>query len=150
MSAIAQGRSPVGCRVARVVSASARKVQIMVDRRVSTRVRRVLEAHMIDPAGLRATAHVIDLSLGGCFVSTSETPPRGSRCQFFLSLPHEGLTAVDGEVVRVYPHVGCGVRFVEPSPRAGEALVRTLSGFFAEMMTHPHETVRSERLAGGG
>ena len=104
----------------------------MDERRVSTRVRRFLEAQLIDPAGLKATACVTDLSFGGCFLSTSLTPLRGSRCQLFLSLPNEGVAAIDAEVVRVYPQVGCGVRFVEPSPQAGEALARTVSVFLAE------------------
>ena len=38
----------------------------MDERRVSTRVRRVLEAQLVDPAGLKATGRVIDLSFGGC------------------------------------------------------------------------------------
>ena len=104
----------------------------MDERRVSTRVRRFLEAQLIDPAGHKATARVIDLSFGGCYVSTPVTPHRGARCQLFLSLPREGVTAVEAEVVRVYPQVGCGVRFVEPSPQAGEALARTVSAFLAE------------------
>ena len=104
----------------------------MDERRVSTRVRRFLEAQLIDPAGLTATARITDLSFGGCYVSTSVTPHRGSRCQLFLSLPNEGVTALDAEVVRVHPQVGCGVRFVEPSRQAGEALARTLSAFLAE------------------
>ena len=104
----------------------------MDERRLSTRVRRFLEAQLIDPAGHEATGRVTDLSFGGCYVSTPVTPHRGSRCQLFLSLPNEGVTAIDAEVVRVYPHVGCGVRFVEPSPQAGEALARTVSAFLAE------------------
>lgn len=104
----------------------------MDERRESTRVRRFLEAQLIDPVGLKATARVIDLSFGGCYVSTSVTPHRGSRCQLVLSLPNEGVTAIDAEVVRVYPQVGCGVRFVEPSPDAGEALARSVTAFLAE------------------
>ncbi len=105
----------------------------MKERRFWTRVRLSLEAQLIAPAGLKAPARVSDLSFGGCYLSTSLTPRRGSRCQLFLSLPNEGVTAIDAEVVRVDPRVGCGVRFVEPSPQAGEALARTVSAFLAEL-----------------
>ena len=104
----------------------------MDERRVSTRVRRFLEAQLIDPAGLKATARVTDISSGGCYVSTPLPPNRGSRCQLSLVLPEEGVTALDAEVVRVYPRVGCGVRFVEASPQAQGALDRTVSAFLAE------------------
>ncbi len=104
----------------------------MDERRVSARVRHFLEAQLIDPAGLKATARITDISFGGCYVSTVVTPHRGSRCQLFLSLPNEGVTAINAEVVRVHPQVGCGVRFVEPSPQAGKALARTVSAFLAD------------------
>jgi len=132
MSAIAQRRIPVGYRVVCVVAASAQKDRIVDERRVSPRVRRFLEAQLIDPAGLQATARVTDISCGGCYVSTVVTPHRGAHCQLFLSLPKEGVTALDAEVVRVYPQVGCGVRFVEPSRHAEAALARTVSTFLAE------------------
>jgi hypothetical protein len=102
------------------------------ERRFWTRARCFLEAQWIAPPGLNATARVSDLSFGGCYLSTVVTPRRGSRCQLFLFLPNERVTAIDAEVVRVDPHVGCGVRFVEPSPQAGEALARTVSAFLAE------------------
>ena len=104
----------------------------MDERRVSTRVRRFLEAQLVDPAGLKATARITDISFGGCYVSTVLTPHPGSRCQLFLSLPKEGLTAINAEVVRVHPRVGCGVRFVEPSRHAEAVLARTVSTFLAE------------------
>ena len=104
----------------------------MDERRVSTRVRRFLEAQLIDPAGLKATARITDLSFGGCYVSTvRDAAPRFSLPAFLVP-SQEGVTALDAEVVRVHPQVGCGVRFVEPSRQAGEALARTLSAFLAE------------------
>lgn len=104
----------------------------MVERRFWTRVRRPLEAQWIAPAALKAAARVSDLSFGGCYLSTRVTPHVGSHCQLFLVLPREGLTAMNAEVVHVHPHIGCGVRFVRPSPQAGEALARTVSAFLAE------------------
>jgi len=102
------------------------------ERRFWPRVRRLLEAQWIDAAGARTMARVSDLSLGGCYLATLVTPRPRARCQVFLFLPHEGVTTINAEVVHVDPYVGCGVRFVEPSQQAGDALARTLSTFLAE------------------
>lgn len=104
----------------------------MEERRFWPRARRFLDAQWTDPAGARATARVSDLSFGGCYLMTAVTPRPRSRCQLFLFLPHEGVTAIDAEIVHVDPHVGCGVRFVEPSQQAVDALARTVSAFLAE------------------
>jgi hypothetical protein len=104
----------------------------MEERRFWPRVRRFLDAQWIDPAGAKATTRVSDLSFGGCYLITAVTPRPRSRYQFFLFLPNEGVTAMDAEVVHVDPDVGCGVRFVEPSQQAADALARTVSAFLAE------------------
>jgi hypothetical protein len=102
------------------------------ERRFWTHVRRLLEAQWMDAAGAKVLARVSDLSFGGCYLNTLVTQCPRSRCQLLLFVPNEGVTAVNAEVVHVDPQVGCGVRFVDPSPEPADALARTVFAFPAK------------------
>jgi hypothetical protein len=106
----------------------------VTERRSHPRVSRSFEATFIEPntgfenqSGLRRAVRVSGLSLGGCCITEFATAQPRSRCRLLLSLPGEGVAAVDAEVVYAAPDSGCGVRFLQPTEHAAGAIARTVT-----------------------
>ena len=80
------------------------------------------------PGALAAGYGIVgNLSVGGCFLEARESlPPGGARVGLELDLPQAGWTWLSGQVVHTHPNRGFGVRFVNPTPRDQEALVRAV------------------------
>jgi PilZ domain len=73
-----------------------------------------------------------DLSLGGCYIGTSDTIPVGTRLSVGLSLGEEKVM-ISAIVVACYPQVGNGIQFLAMPP-ADRNRVRT----FLESLRDSH------------
>ena len=81
------------------------------ERRSSPRHRFIAEAEVIETEnGTRLKARTHDLSIGGCFLDTSNPSPKGAEIQVRISHGGAVFTA-RGRVAFVVPNMGMGVAF---------------------------------------
>ena len=83
---------------------------MQTERRKHPRVRVLLDGHWrAKSAG--GFFRLADLSLGGCFLQSPRAPAEGQQGTLTIYFKHDGPMVVEGEVVRVSPPAGFGVRF---------------------------------------
>jgi hypothetical protein len=75
---------------------------------------------------LETPVRIYDLSLGGCFVTSTHDQQAGSRVILQIDLPKEGWTTVNGETVYRRQGFGFGVRFVDVDAETTARLIRTI------------------------
>jgi hypothetical protein len=83
---------------------------VLTERRKHPRVRVLLDGHWraMSAGGFFRLA---DLSLGGCFLQSPRAPATGQHGTLTIYFKHDGPMVLEGEIVRVSPPVGFGVRF---------------------------------------
>jgi PilZ domain len=109
--------SMTGCR-----SSGAARVSGLRDRRYTIRYPFAADAEIIDmESGKQVSGVTSDISLGGCFICTSQTFRVNSRARLRLSRRGQILEAL-GVVRIVKPRIGLGVEFLDLEKPSADVL----------------------------
>jgi hypothetical protein len=96
------------------------------DQRLHTRMkcRLTIEMHP-QPGNGPVFGNLIDISLGGCYVETSEILAPGSNVKLVFSID-DGTLSSEGIVARIHPGSGVAIQFKEMSRDSREKMYRIL------------------------
>ncbi|MGA9389396.1 MAG: diguanylate cyclase [Candidatus Sulfotelmatobacter sp.] len=101
------------------------KQPVQKDQRLHTRMRCRLTVELHSAGAAPVFGNLIDLSLGGCYVETSEIFTPGSNLKVVFSIDKADLSA-EGTVARIHPGSGVAVQFKEMSRDSRDKMYRIL------------------------
>ncbi len=114
------------------------------NRRLHARMKCRLTIELIpDPGDGPIFAHVIDISMGGCYVETSAILSPGSKVSLVFSIDDDTLHA-EGVVGRIDPGLGVSIQFREPGREGKDKMNRILE--FVQNKSNQYDSVYLEKL----